>query len=475
VRVLVLDPALPEPARAFLKEREAHAGGAYACREVPLEGLAAPPERTAVLDRLREMAEREANALVVAADGKDAMFFAGAKLPFTLVKHHPRGIVLESAPDLVPLPTPLPPPLFDEKGEPLMPHAELEQVARKETAAKHSWDYGLQPDDVRHDWTAPDCLFRSHGRDHLFPGAEDLNALSRAIWRASSADQPASFPVHLVLRWHLRGQGVRLLMVRDLADGYGEAFWVVRSGIDGKLADHVCRILVGSGRATILWSHQRQILGVGSRVDPIAELLAPHHAIAQPAALLRWKEALDTWNPWRSGGKDGLAESGRWTSLRDDALRELGFPIDGTVAWWREHVAQRCARPLASARLASPEEAQSAQEALAMLAERCWKIEGWNLAWPLRLDAASRARLATLPGHGEHEAIHVVANMGAGRLLRIGVVRFPGEEPTEIVKYGRALEMDGGDVHLWFEELADTLLEGSARPAPERGRRETDD
>jgi hypothetical protein len=53
-----------------------------------------------------------------------------------------------------------------------------------------------------------------------------------------------------------------------------------------------------------------------------------------------------------------------------------------------------------------------------------------------------------------------MANLGAGRLLRIRLARFAGEAPAEIVKCSGDREMDGGDVHLWFEALGDPLLEG---------------
>ncbi len=75
----------------------------------------------------------------------------------------------------------------------------------------------------------------------------------------------------------------------------------------------------------------------------------------------------------------------------------------------------------------------------------------------------------------------MIANLGAGRLLRIQVERFSGEEQAEIVKCGGDFEMDGGDVHLWFEELGDAAPRRwrcwrhasglGARPAIERGAR----
>jgi hypothetical protein len=334
-------------------------------------------------------------------------------------------------------------------------------LARKERTVKHSWDYRLELDDERHDWTAPDCLFRTGGQGGE---REDLNAIWRALASAGDAGRPASFPVPLVLAWQLSGQGLEFRRTDRLEDAYGEAYWVRPPGIDGKLVEHVHRILEGSMTKTLLWSHARAILGVGAKTDRIAILLAPHHAIAEPPALARWKDALNTWNPWRSGGKGGLPESERWTSLCADAVRELGFPIAGTVTRWREQVAKKWARPRAPARLATPEEAQGAHETLAALAARPWDVEASSPAWPLRLDAAARARLTALPGHGEREAIHVVANLGAGRLLRIQVVRFLGEKQAAFQQCGGDLEVDGGDVHIWFEPLGDPLLEGCTLP-----------
>jgi hypothetical protein len=168
-----------------------------------------------------------------------------------------------------------------------------------------------------------------------------------------------------------------------------------------------------------------------------------------------------------------VTESERWALLKADTSRDLGLSIESTVTEWRRRVvAERCTHPQSPARLADAEEATRAQEALATLAARPWRFDGWYRAWPLRLDAASRAPLAILPGHGEREGLHVVANLGAGRLLRIQVGRFPGEQPTEIVKCYGDLEVDGGDAHLWFDEVSDPFLEGSALPARERRRRD---
>jgi hypothetical protein len=43
------------------------------------------------------------------------------------------------------------------------------------------------------------------------------------------------------------------------------------------------------------------------------------------------------------------------------------------------------------------------------------------------------------------------------------------------VPCGWAMEMDGGDVHIWFEALSDRFLEGSALPAREHRRRDAED
>lgn len=468
VRVLVLDPALTADAIAFLKEREPHAAGAFACRETSLEGLAAPVPRPAVLARIREVAERESGALVVTASDKDALYFEGAKITWTLLERRPRGFVLQSDPELVPLPAPAAPPLFDREGEPLMPHPEFEVLARKENEVSHSWagySYGRSGD--QHAQGASDCLFQ-HRESHD-NSAQDLKDLARSILDADSAGREASFPVTQVLAWLLSRRGLTLRVVRDADERSGPVpLWILKTGRNASMAARVGQALEGADR-TLLWSHGHRIVGVGPLIEQMAELLAPHHVIHQPAAMIRWREALSTWNPWRTGEPGGLPETERWQSLKLDVSRELGLWIESTVVDWRRRVAARCVLSQAPVRLASSEEAAAVQDALATLAARRWHVDSKSGVWPLRLDAASRATFAILPGHGEHEGLHVIANLGAGHLLRIQAVRFPGEVPADIVKWGGDYEMDGGDVHLWFEQISDSFLEGS--PPPSRRRR----
>jgi len=473
VRVLVLDPGLSEKATAFLKDREGHAAGAFACHEVSLEGLSAPIERSAVLARTREAAERESTALVVTMDRKDALYFEGAKLCWTPLKWHALGFVLESDPELVPLPEPGPPPLFGDHDEPLMPHPDFEVLVQRELTTRHAWE-----DDPRGSGQgtptcqAPDCLFqRRSGRDRA---ASDLRELATALHRATHAGHVASFPVRLVVAWQLRGQGLDLHIIDHGDRSYGTSLsWVTRSGGDRELAEAVHRAMESPG-STILWSHARRVLGVGPLVDPITRLLGPYHEVATPPALLRWREAIQGWSPWRSGADRDMSESEQWRTLRTDVLGELGVPIEAPLVGWRQRVGEKCVWSQAPARLATPDEERSAQEALSALAARTWHFDGWSRAWPLRLDAASRASLAILPGHGEREGLHVVASLGAGRLLRIQVARFPGEKQAKIVKCGGDLEMDGGDVHLWFQELSDAYLVGTMLGAHPCGQHEDD-
>ncbi|MEP7124286.1 MAG: hypothetical protein ABJE95_25385 [Byssovorax sp.] len=467
VRVLVLDPALTQDAITFLKERETHAAGAFACRETSLEGLAAPVPRPAVLAKIREVAERESGALVVTANDKDALYFEGAKITWTLLERRPRGFVLQSDPELVPLPAPAAPPLFDREGEPLMPHAEFEILARKEKDAIHSWNgysYGRSGD--QHDQGASDCLFQH--QDSHNNSAQDLNELARSILDADSAGREASFPVTQVLPWLLSRRGLTLRVVRD-ADGRRgtSTLWILKTGMNESMAARVGQALEGAD-CTLVWLHGREIVGVGPQIEQIAELLAPHHVLHQPAAMIRWREALSTWNPWRTGDRGGLPETERWKSLKLDVSRDLGLWIESTVVEWRRRVATRCAWPQTPVRLATPEEATAAQDALATLAARRWYFDSRAVVWPLRLDAASRASVAILPGHGEREGLHVIANLGGGHLLRILAVRFADEAPAEIVKCGGDYEMDGGDVHLWFEQISDSFLEGSGPPSKRR-------
>lgn len=111
------------------------------------------------------------------------------------------------------------------------------------------------------------------------------------------------------------------------------------------------------------------------------------------------------------------------------------------------------------------------------------------------------------------ETMHLVANLGAGHLVRLRVVQFPGESPEPIRCFDRAQELesraarekvspqgmvatfqqsdhaaqkaewtwatgrprfglDGGDIHVWIEPTYTSLLEGSGLPVGARKRRD---
>jgi hypothetical protein len=94
-----------------------------------------------------------------------------------------------------------------------------------------------------------------------------------------------------------------------------------------------------------------------------------------------------------------------------------------------------------------------------------------NRAFRLRI--AVQSPLVAFEPRGEHEALHAVALMGAGRLLRIAAVRFPGEQPLP------GLWLDGaydfGDLRMWEFTSADAVLDGTSSAAVLRHRGEEAD
>ncbi len=343
-----------------------------------------------MLARIREVAERESLALVVARDGSDKLYFDGAKLRCTLLKPHPRGFLLESDADLVPLPEPPSPPLFGEHDEPLMPHPEFEELVRRELTTGHWWDRrfrGVRPPEPPL-CEAPDCLFGGQGSKDRAEG--ELQELANAIHWAERADRAASFPVRLVLPWQRSRQGATLHVTND-AGGYG-TLWVTRRGIDRKLATRIHQALERPG-STLLWSLARRILGIGPEVEQIAALLTPYHEVVQPAALLRWKEAIERWNPWRTGGNGGLAESERLEDPpgRRGARARVPHRRHGH-RMASQNKAEKCACARLPARLATPEEARHTPRRRSRRSPpRPWRFESWSpgLAAPARRGPAA--------------------------------------------------------------------------------------
>ncbi|WP_437546241.1 hypothetical protein WME97_41745 [Sorangium sp. So ce367] len=483
VRVLILDPALDDSVREYLRGREEVAGaGRFACREVPVDGDPRRAPREVVLDAIRQIAESEPRYLVVAASNgvNDRMYFTGAKIAWSTVTKSPRGFLLESVPDLVPMPEPDPPCRFDRLGEPMMPDDVFERAVREELAREeHRSGFSR--------WGRPDC--RAPG-GCLFRDRDDYEALKTLIEEADARERRPSFPVHRLLPvlsaraglgWAITASCARRNGVLDpdwdlrYSSEENPVVWSGRGGASGGvLAELAKKILFDQSRATLCWTHGERILGIGPNVGAVRGLLAPYHEVFEPAVFARWKTASEQWNPWRveQRSEQSVTRSEPWRQLCEAISQETGISIEGTVAGWQQAMARQWAGPCWPFRLASPEEAARAHEVLSELASRAWQSD--EPTRPLLLDAASRARLVILAGHGEAGTVHVLADLGAGHVLRVLLLRFPSEEP-QVIDELRGGALDGGDVHGWLETKYERLLEGSALPARARRRREDDD
>jgi len=113
------------------------------------------------------------------------------------------------------------------------------------------------------------------------------------------------------------------------------------------------------------------------------------------------------------------------------------------------------------------------------------------LELPFVLDQAARAPIRLLRGTGRDQ-LHVLANLGAGRVLRIRIRMFVDdrrrslEHAAKVDSEGGAstryvngtavpLVFDGGDVRLWLQYSEEPLLEGFALPARTGRAREADE
>ena len=163
-------------------------------------------------------------------------------------------------------------------------------------------------------------------------------------------------------------------------------------------------------------------------------------------------------NPWRAAEQT----SPNWARLKNQVVDETGLDIQAIADKWRlraESEVPDAAKPRAF-RLADAELQKNACARLAVLSARSFEASAEHATAPLWLQRASRAPLVDL-GANAPTCLHVLADLGGGRALRV-VVREFGEEATavNIASTKDCYTLDGADFRAWCFPMYDELLEG---------------
>lgn len=404
---LVLDPRLSPQAQSYLRER------ADGVRCVVADGPAAQLDPKEIDVWIRDEAKKLRRPLVVLHEGhesRSAAFFAGAELRTTTVQQHPRGWILRAEPDLVPVPDPPPPKLIDDKGRLLVPCGALTPGHQRE-----------------------------RGETPTFPLADALPHLARA--RVQRPDELLyEGPPHRRSSWDGGAPSPHAGLVDP---------WKTKKHDSSSLPTRV-------------WARGDRFFAIGPEADALRGLFAPYHPDAgcHVFELPDWIESERTGrNPWRREGE-------WWERVAATLENDFGVSPNAFAAFAQDD-AMRTTVDEEQSRLLLGAEHGAAREQILALAKR--PVTGSHHL-PLLLLALSEAPLLE-QRRAQAEALHVLGDVGAGRLLELRVFRFEREAATPL-----RLEdgwFDGGDVRLQLTSRYDANLEGTARPA--RARRNDDD
>jgi hypothetical protein len=258
----------------------------------------------------------------------------------------------------------------------------------------------------------------------------------------------------------------------------------------GRLAHVFTWLLDSKGPFILLGQSAEQIRTQGGLLAFCAELPPDLAPLRAPAKLTSWREHLRASNPWRAALESEanfslaalLAEVRAATSLSFDQV-ETFDPILAQAR--RQLLDVHAARRVSSA--GSLPQLRAARRALAGILKRRFDLAASDAWILLVLRKALRAALLPLASPPEDE-LDVIADLGAGNLLRIHALRFPKTEPCAIelrpkpdklehwqptaaptwpAREGTPQHwvLDGGDVVLLLDSSDSRLLEGSSLPA----------
>jgi hypothetical protein len=469
---LILDPALPREVRDYFEGRQSVEVG-FRCVSVAREATG----REDVREALRLAARRASLPVVVLSSERDRDFFKGAGIPTSVVRSQRRGYVLAEAEDLVPVPEPAAPVLWDGAGVPMAPCGELAEYVADATRRNGHCDDRLRR-----------SLSEAEERDSV------PTFYLEEIWGylKNTRELP---PLAVAHQW-LTEEGI--LWAPSLAH--------VSSHVN--LPEVCIKVLFGQSSLTVAWGLGSKVYGIGPSVCLLRDLLAPHHEVERPSALDRLLDARGKLNPWRFGPPDPptpeealrqrfqaatrgpCTQSGEerpsrsvdashpWNELRHDLRECTGLDFDQAVPSWRAGVDLAKSQDRATWDVSFDESAtEYARTRLLSLAKRRFEVPISAASLPFQLEAAASAPMAIVEPE-EFERAHVIVNMGAGHLLRLRFMEFSDEKekPVRVDRYA----LDGGDVRMWVFAMYDAMLEGThlagrARRRAQARQRDDDD
>jgi hypothetical protein len=417
---LVLGPHVPEPQVSFFETRAKMFPGRVRCVQ-PNGGSPDLSPR----ERLRDLAKRHRNALVVVNDDREKDFYAGAGVRTTRVEPAHSGFRVVAIEDLLPQ---LPGRLEDDDGMQMLPEPEIENRYRKVMG------WGGQKSDER--WTH----------------------------RIREADE-AGTPVTFRLDWLLVEWGGRAPQADEIERAaLQKAISILRKSArpdDDVRLDFIC---VHAGRALALCTGWGDLARsrVGTHVT-VHDLSTFEPLVL---ALVRICEGL---NPYGEGGAFDLSaelrafETGIQLGFTTEAIRqavcalhEKGNMCEGTaVGRGPDLDAKVCAL-------------------LDDLLGREMVLPASRASVVRLLELVRRAPLLHLRADELH--MSALADIGTGNLLRLEVTKYPGERPAAVRLWSTrgdtdAKTLDGGDVRVSWERSFDPFLEGTSLSTVERRRK----
>lgn len=411
------------------------------------EARSGEESRLALLDA----SDANPRAVVVLAHDADLRRFNDRGRSVSFVTRVPRGYELESDPGLVPVPPPKPPTLWPDGvgGVPHVAHPGLTAWVREKSQK-------AKPDPYGHSSRQPGPL------EQLLAAADERG------------EEPA-FPLDEIGEWLTRHE----LGFVPQARRHGYPHYDPRRPPTPATRE----ALTGDN----VWWHSGQIYAIGPKARAFADLIMCHDVVVDPPEIAAWLHALATRNPFEP---EGFADV--WAGLVSVGLARVGGPHDAHALEERlkerraELFAFGCepdphARPdTPPARFDLPTfadgEEGAARESIRRLSAR--PLTGVLRAWlglPLHLGLAAESPLSPLPKE-PFDVVHVLANLGAGRVLRIRIAQFEGAGvgPLQVSSAHvarphrlafrdekKSCQLDGDGTHVVLECLYDELLEGA--------------
>ncbi|MBE7481643.1 MAG: hypothetical protein HS104_16890 [Polyangiaceae bacterium] len=421
---LILHPALPEAVAAFLLKRQE--SGAHKCTQV--DGA---DSNGGVREVLKDAAKSVRNAFVVIPDSsRDHDFFEGAGVRTTRVEPANPGYKLVALPDLI---QPLAPKLHDDDGMPMVPDQAIEQSYRE----------SLNP-----------ASRDPYGRPRERPSEDD--PCVRAIREADAEGRLVTFRLESVQRRYGWQPSPEQVKTRALQDAFERVF-PERAKERSSYHSHEKR-----QEEQWVWAKGRAVLILGPETAAV-KAIAKHHQLLQVESFEPLVAALakvtPTLNPDGDGGTLDLARE------LEAFEAEAGIALDIQMSDVRKVLA-----PNGPARFAdgesvrvSPEADQSVRALLDDILAREFILPNEQAPTVFLLQAIRSAPLAHV---ADKNSVSVLADIGAGWLMRFDATTFNGEEPGPVRmvnwdRYSRTGTFDGGNIRFSLKPVFEQQLEGS--------------